>query len=154
MSEADFASDLLEAEQALSERQGGRSRWSPSATIWRTRSRCPRSRSNCGRATVGVTGADSQSGSVRWVLVASAGGLVLVLAALLPWVIVIGVPGWFIARRLIRRNRKRKLGRNERPSQGQGRRATGRGTSSLTPAPTMRWRRNRTRPPGGRSLRA
>ena len=133
MSEADSASDLLEAEQALSERQGELESLVAQRDDLEDR---------VSMSTLQVELRESDSGGDRggfaeWLsalgttLVASAGGLVLVLAALLPWVIVIGVPGWFIARRLIRRNRKRKLGRNERPSQGQGQTSHGSGDVEL-----------------------
>ncbi|WP_019157613.1 DUF4349 domain-containing protein [Brevibacterium senegalense] len=110
MGEADSASDLLEAEQALSERQG---------ELESLVAQRDDLEDQVSMSTLQVELRESDSGGDRggfaeWLgalgttLVASAGGLVLVLAALLPWVIVVGVPGWFIARWLIRRNRSRK----------------------------------------------
>lgn len=115
MSEADSASDLLEAEQALSERQGELESLVAQRDDLEDR---------VSMSTLQVELRESDSGGDRggfaeWLsalgttLVASAGGLVLVLAALLPWVLVIGVPGWFIARRLIRRNRSRKAAQRQ-----------------------------------------
>ena len=43
----------------------------------------------------------------------------LVLAALLPWVVVIGIPAYLIARWLIRRSRKQKREQGRRLDQNQ-----------------------------------
>ena len=133
MSEADSASDLLEAEQALSERQGELE----SLVAQRDDLEDQVSMSTLQVELRETDSGGDRGGFAEWLgalgttLVASAGGLVLVLAALLPWVIVIGIPGWFIARWLIRRNRKRKLGQGERPSQGQGQTSHGSGDVEL-----------------------
>lgn len=119
MGEADSASDLLEAEQALSERQG---------ELESLVAQRDDLEDQVSMSTLQVelresdTGGDGGGGFGEWLgalgttLMASAGGLVLVLAALLPWVVVIGIPAYLITRWLIRRNRQRKLGR----VQGQG----------------------------------
>jgi hypothetical protein len=121
MSEADSASDLLEAEQALSERQGELE----SLVAQRDELEDQVSMSTLQVELRETDSGGDRGGFAEWLgalgttVVASAGGLVLVLAALLPWVIVIGIPAFFLTRWLIRRNRKRKPGRSERPSQAQ-----------------------------------
>ena len=125
MGEADSASDLLEAEQALSERQGELE----SLVAQRDDLEDQVSMSTLRVELRESDRASDRGGFAEWLstlgttLVASAGGLVLVLAALLPWVLVIGTPAYLITRWLIRRSRKRKLeqwqGLGQRWSQSQ-----------------------------------
>lgn len=125
MGEADSASDLLEAEQALSERQGELE----SLVAQRDDLEDQVSMSTLQVELRESDRASDRGGFAEWLstlgttLVASAGGLVLVLAALLPWVLVIGIPAYLITRWLIRRSRKRKLeqwqGLGQRWSQSQ-----------------------------------
>src|SRR5699024_3349409 len=122
MGEADSAADLLEAEKALSERQGELE----SLVAQRDDLEDQVSMSTLEVELRETDSGGDRGGFAEWfgalgtTLVASAGGLVLVLAALLPWVVVIGIPGFFITRWLIRRNRKRKAaqvrGQSERPA--------------------------------------
>ena len=122
MGEADSAADLLEAEKALSERQGELE----SLVAQRDDLEDQVSMSTLEVELRETDSGGDRGGFAEWfgalgtTLVASAGGLVLVLAALLPWVVVIGIPAFFITRWLIRRNRKRKAaqvqGQSERPA--------------------------------------
>ena len=121
MGEADSASDLLEAEQALSERQGELE----SLVAQRDDLEDQVSMSTLRVELRESDRAGDRGGFAEWLstlgttIVASAGGLVLVLAALLPWVVVIGVPAYLIARWLIRRSRKQKREQGRRLDQNQ-----------------------------------
>ncbi|SLM97992.1 putative lipoprotein [Brevibacterium yomogidense] len=106
MGEADTSADLLEAEAALSERQGELEE----LVAQREDLDDQVSMSTLRVELRSTDRADDSGGIADWfldvwnALLNSAGGLVIVLAALLPWVVVIGIPAYLITRWLIRRS--------------------------------------------------
>lgn len=113
MGEADTSADLLEAEAALSERQGELEE----LVAQREDLDDQVSMSTLRVELRSTDRADDSGGIADWfldvwnALLNSAGGLVIVLAALLPWVVVIGIPAYLITRWLIRRSGRRSRSR-------------------------------------------
>lgn len=114
MAEADTSADLLEAEAALSERQGELEE----LVAQRSDLEDQVSMSTLRVDLRETDRADDSGGFTSWLadiwktLLNSAGGLVLVLTALLPWVIVLGIPAYLLIR-WIRRRRSRRQSRSE-----------------------------------------
>ncbi|GAA2104354.1 DUF4349 domain-containing protein [Brevibacterium salitolerans] len=112
MAEADTSADLLEAEAALSERQGELEEYvaqrkdledQVSMSTLRVELRETERADDSG----GLTG---WLNDVRTTLLHSAGGLVVVLAAFLPWLAVLGIPAYLFVRWLRKRQRSRRRG--------------------------------------------
>lgn len=112
MAEADTSADLLEAEAALSERQGELEEY----VAQRKDLEDQVSMSTLRVELRETERADDSGGLTGWLndvwttLFHSAGGLVVVLAAFLPWLAVLGIPAYLLVRWLRRRRRSRRRG--------------------------------------------
>lgn len=113
MGEADSTGDLLEAEKALSERQGELE----SLVAQRDDLDDQVSMSTLQVELRTTESASGSGGFGDWfrdlgmTLVYSAGGLVTVLVALLPWAIALGIPAWLLTRWFLRWRRASKRSR-------------------------------------------